>query len=89
MYDPSSSRPERVRVTRRHHPLIGEELEVCRGGKKRLTVRLPDGSRMWIPRTWTNACCGVEQTPSVGDAVCTTDSLEEFTRLLDALLERS
>jgi hypothetical protein len=47
--------PERVEVTRRHHPLFGRELEVIHANKVMLTIRLPNGSTMKMPRTWTDA----------------------------------
>jgi len=47
--------PERVEVTRRHHPLFGRELEVIRANKVMLTIRLHDGSTMKVLRAWTNA----------------------------------
>src|SRR5215831_9199124 len=46
--------PERVEVTRRHHPLFGSELEVVRANQSVLTIRLANGSTMKMPRAWTN-----------------------------------
>ena len=81
--------PERVKVTRRHHPLRGRDLEVLiQQGKTLLVVRLPDGSTMRIPRAWTDADGGgVPEGPAV-TSVYTPESLRELIRLVDALRGR-
>ena len=44
-----------VSVIRRHHPLHGRPLELLlSGGNETVTVRLPDGSSMKLPRRWTD-----------------------------------
>jgi hypothetical protein len=47
--------PARVKITRRHHPLEGQTLEVLRGGQIHIVVRPPDGTPMRVPRAWTDA----------------------------------
>jgi hypothetical protein len=52
--------PERVKITRPHHPLLEQEFEVLKADTHRVVVRHYDGGTMKIPRAWTNADC--EQT---------------------------
>jgi hypothetical protein len=79
---------QRVRVTRRHHPLRGQELEVLTHGKRHIVVRSPDGLSMKLPRSWTDVdgtdCSG----DSGGDAIFTVESLRELCVLLEALARR-
>jgi len=81
--------PERVRVTRRHHPLQGRELEVLiQQGKTLLVVRLPDGSSMRILRAWTDAD-GVAAPEELSvTCIYTPESLRDLIRLVDALRAR-
>ena len=82
--------PERVEVTRRHHPLFGRELEVIRANKVMLTIRLADGSTMKMPRAWTNACVGAtEVIESLRCSVLTIESVRELTRLVNVLQRRN
>ena len=81
--------PERVKVTRRHHPLRGRELEVLiQQGKSLLVVRLPDGSAMRMPRAWTDADGGGVPDELLGTCVYTPESLRGLIRLVDALHAR-
>ncbi len=81
--------PERVTVTRPHHPLLNQQLEVLRPGGQWLVVRLPDGTAMKIPRSWTDA-----DGPSAGGAlsgseVFTVEAYRELLALIDALKART
>jgi len=81
--------PERVKVTRRHHPLRDRELEVLiEQGKTLLVVRLPDGSAMRIPRAWTDADGGAVPEELSVTGVYTPESLRELIGLVDALRAR-
>jgi hypothetical protein len=44
-----------VTITRAHHPLREQAFEVLVGGNERITIRLPDGVSMRVPRGWTDA----------------------------------
>jgi hypothetical protein len=44
-----------VTITRAHHPLREQTFEVLVGGNERITMRLPDGASMRVPRGWTDA----------------------------------
>lgn len=80
--------PTRVRVTRRHHPLYGQELEVLTEDKRHIVVRSPDGLSLKLPRLWTDvdgADCGGY---SSGDVLFTVESLRELGALLEALARR-
>jgi hypothetical protein len=41
-----------VTVTRRHHPLQGQSLEVVKRGRTQIVVRLGNGTSMRMPSTW-------------------------------------
>ena len=80
--------PDRVKVTRRHHPLRGLDFEVLKDGRRCLCIRLRDGTPMRIPRRWTDAD---DRPPALGDAaeaVFTVESLRHLEMLADALLRR-
>jgi len=81
--------PERVKVTRRHHPLRDRELDVLiQQGKTLLVVRLPDGSTMRIARAWTDAD-GVAPPEELSvTCIYTPESLRDLIRLVDALRAR-
>jgi hypothetical protein len=51
----NTNSPSRVRVARRHHPLLNQEFEVLKANKQTLVIRLADGSALKIPRAWTDA----------------------------------
>src|SRR5262249_48751070 len=80
--------PERVEVTRRHHPLFGRELEVIRAKKVMLTIRMKDSSTMKVPRAWTNAAqaTGVVEAPRC--SVLTIEGVRELIDLVSALRRR-
>jgi hypothetical protein len=79
--------PARMAVTRRHHPLRGRSLEIFRAGRNDLTVWLADGSRILMPRGWTDAD-GAQEESSVQLTVFTVDSLRTLLVLVDALKRR-
>ena len=60
------------------------------GGERFLVLRLLDGSRMRVPRHWTNADgdAGTTDVPEPEDSVFTVESLRELTAVVDALLQR-
>ena len=59
-------------------------------GGQCLVVRLSDGSRMRVPRHWTDADGGGQGAAHAvqEDRVFTAESLRELTALIDALLQR-
>ena len=75
-------------MTRRHHPLEGQELEVMLAGKEQLAVRLKDGTSMRIPRAWTDAD-GASPPSTTSPAALTGDAIRELVALIDALVRRS
>jgi hypothetical protein len=80
--------PTLIRVTRRHHPLHGQELEVLTHGKRHVVVRSPDGLSMKLPRSWTDIDGVGFGGDSSGDAIFTVESLRELGVLLEALAQR-
>jgi hypothetical protein len=76
-----------VTVTRRDHPLRGRSLEIFRDGRTDLTVWLADGSRIRMPRSWTDAD-GAHEESSVRLTVFTVDALRALLVLVDALKRR-
>ena len=80
--------PTRIRVTRRHHPLHGQELEVLTQGKRHIVVRSADGLSMKLPRLWTDVDGAGFGGDSSGDAAFTVESLRELSVLHDALAQR-
>lgn len=75
-------------MVRRHHPLEGRQLEVVRAGPKQLIVRLPEGSTMWILRSWTDAD-GRAADPGRPETMCARQGLLELTDLIAALQARA
>jgi len=80
--------PTHIRVTRCHHPLHGQELEVLTHGKRHVVVRSPDGLSMKLPRSWTDIDGVGFGGDSSGDAIFTVESLRELGVLLEALAQR-
>jgi len=75
-------------VTRRHHPLHGQELEILTQSKGHIVVRSPDGLSLKLPHGWTDVDgteCGGD---AGGDAIFTVESLRELGVLLEALARR-
>ena len=75
-----------ISVTRAHHPLAGKIFEVIQPAGIAVTIILPDGSRIKIPRQWTDID-GV--TPRLTlNSVFTADSVKELLDLVDLILKR-
>lgn len=82
--------PERVRVTRRHHPLLGQELEVLIPGKGYLVVRHQDGAALKISRAWTDADGGSpEPLADRSTRRLSVEALRALLDLSDVLRQRS
>jgi len=75
-------------VTRPHHPLHGQELEVLTHGTRHIVVRSPDGLSMKLPRSWTDVDGTDCRGDSSGDAIFTVESLRELGVLVEALARR-
>ena len=75
-------------ITRRHHPLHGQTLELLSVGKTTVVVRLGDVSSMKILRHWTNVD-GVACTELAGDSLLSLRGLRELLGLCTALRERT
>jgi hypothetical protein len=76
----------RVTVTRRHHPLQGQALDVVSRGRTQIVVRLRDGTSMRLPRAWTS----VDGDPPehTADGIFTAETLRALLDLVDALRAR-
>jgi len=76
----------KISVTRAHHPLVEKVFEVTQPVGIAITILLSDGSRIKIPREWTDID-GV--TPRLTlNSVFTADSVKELLNLVDLLLKR-
>ena len=75
-------------ITRRHHPLYGQALELLSVAKATVVVRLSDGSSMKIPRRWSDVD-GVPCQELTGDAVLSLRGLRELLDLFEALRGRT
>ena len=80
--------PSRVKVTRRHHPLLNQELEVLKADKMSLTLLLADGSAMKMPRAWTSANEATRAQESSLLSVFTLEALRELLVLVGVLRNR-
>jgi Family of unknown function (DUF5372) len=80
--------PERVTITRAHHPLHDQVFEVLRGGNERITIRLADGTSMHVSRSWTDADGMKAPAARRRGSFFTSDSLRRLFLLLDGLLSR-
>ena len=74
-------------MTRRHHPLEGQALEILKDGQTHLLLQLRDGSAIRLPRSWTDADGAPAPSPLPATLV-TVDSVRELITLLDALRRR-
>jgi hypothetical protein len=75
-----------VTVTRRHHPLHGQTLDVVKRGRTQIVVRLGNGTSMRLPSAWTD----VDGPPPqhITDTVFTADAVRAIVDLVDALRAR-
>jgi hypothetical protein len=80
--------PDRVTITRAHHPLHAQVFEVLQGGNERITIRLADGTSMHVPRSWTDADGMNAPSARCRSSFFTSDSLRRLFVLLDGLLSR-
>src|ERR1039458_5171889 len=79
--------PERVTITRSHHPFETKALEVLgtihRKGQLYLVLILPDGSKSMIPAEWTDFASATQPQRPVSDGAVrhgAFDVLEEVAR---------
>ena len=79
--------PQRVTVTRRHHPIKGKIFDVVNGGRQQLVIRLDDQSTMRIPRSWTDAD-GAQPEMDAPERMFTTDAMRELGALVAAMARR-
>lgn len=77
----------RARVTRRHHPLVGQEFEVIHASAPNVVLGLPDGSRLRVPRAWTDVGGGGD--PTGDEAVVTADGLRHLLQRVAAIRSRT
>ncbi len=75
-------------MTRSHHPLRGQDLEVLTVDKKHVVVRAPDGLSLKLPRLWTDVDGADGDGDCSGDAIFTVESLRALGVLLEALAQR-
>ena len=75
-------------MTRSHHPLRGQDLEVLTIDKKHVVVRAPDGLSLKLPRLWTDVDGADGDEDCSGDAIFTVESLRALGVLLEALAQR-
>lgn len=80
--------PERVRITRQHHPLLDQEFEVLKADQHHVVVLHFDGGSMKLPRAWTNADGEQESRKRRHLQVFTVEALQELLGLTDALRQR-
>ena len=79
--------PTAVTLTRRHHPLAGQVLELVLNGPTQLVVRLSDGTTLRVPRAWTDAD-GTPPEPA-RESVFTVEALRELLDHVARLRERA
>jgi len=80
--------PERVTITRLHHPLAGQQLDVLMEGVEYLVVQLRDGTPMRLPRRWTDADGHTGQEPGARKGMFSAESLRELMRVLDGMPDK-
>lgn len=79
----------KIRVIRRHHPLVGQDLGVLSVSKTVVVVRLPNGSSLKVPRQWTDADGAPVCQELQGESKLCIQGLGELLRLLEALRKRT
>ncbi|MBN1930041.1 MAG: hypothetical protein JW786_00345 [Desulfobacterales bacterium] len=90
--------PQKVKITRNHHPLYGRSLGIIGWHHKDeilyLTLILPDGSRSFIPASWTNIneICPQKFTQTDGriqsDLIATASNLLNLRKKIDAIFDK-
>jgi hypothetical protein len=76
-------------VVRRHHPLLGEDLEVLSVNKSVVVVCLTNGSSLKIPRQWTDVDTAQSSPTLQGDSKLCMQGLGELLEILEPLSKRS
>ena len=77
-----------VKITRPHHPLHNQQVEVLKAGKQDLVIRLPDSSTIKLPRKWTDADGASSALAAAGAEIFTIDSIRELLECVAALKNR-
>ena len=80
--------PERAVITRRHHPLQGQQFEVLQGGRERITLRLTDGASIRLPRHWTDADGVAPDASRWCESVLSVEAVRRLLELIEAFLRR-
>ena len=80
--------PERVTITRRHHPLQGETFDVLMEGDQRIVIRLANGAPMRIPRWWTDADGAPDSPAPDRTRTFTVDSLRALICVVEGLQQQ-
>ncbi len=73
-------------MTRRHHPLEGQLLDVMSEGPAQIVARVGDGTPMRLPRGWTDAD-GPQPVRTI-EGVFTLDALRELLDRVEAICRR-
>ena len=79
---------EKVTITRRYHPLAGQQFDVLQSGRQCITIQLKDGTTMKIPRNWTDEDGTTLLSISESNGYFSVDSLKRLMALVDAFLKR-
>ena len=75
-------------ITRPHHPLLGETLDVLMEGDERIVVRLANGAPMQIPRRWTDADGAPDSHAPDQARTFTIDSLRALICVVEGLQQQ-
>ena len=85
--------PERVTITRSHHPFEGGSLEVLRHAVRQerlyFVLILPDGSKSLIPADWTDYSAASPSQTEEKQLIGSLEDLLQLRFLADALLQRA
>jgi hypothetical protein len=74
-----------VKITRPHHPLRDQQVEVLKADKRYLVIRLPDTSTMKLPRAWTDADGAPSALGVAGSEIFTIEAIRALVELVAAL----
>ena len=74
-----------VKITRPHHPLRNQQVEVLKADKQSLVIRLPDTSTMKLPRKWTDADGQSSTVPVAPAEIFTIEAIRELIDLVAVL----